>query len=187
MADCGQRGEATEATEKALNSLNTDCSLQKNRLKGGRNANEALAQLSLSGCAVVFGVCVLSEHAQAQLSVPTGPIPAPPTQSPTLNPPNPGTVPQAPYTPITPSTPSITPSTPSIIPSVRSRVREEAPSTTARSERTLETRTVHRYRHHYRGYYAGGPTLGSFDCSYGWCVRISPPYAYHRPNGWYRY
>jgi hypothetical protein len=127
----------------------------------------ALAQLSLSGCAVVSGVCVLIEHAQAQLSVPTGPIPAPPTQSPTLNPPNPGTVPQAPYTPITPSMPSITPSTPSIIPSVRSRVREEAPSTTARSERTLETRTVHRYRHHYRGCYAGGPTLGSFDCSYG--------------------
>jgi hypothetical protein len=55
----------------------------------------ALAQLSLSGCAVVFGVCVLSEHAQAQLSVPTGPIPAPPTQSPTLNPPNPGTVPSS--------------------------------------------------------------------------------------------
>ena len=22
------------------------------------------------------------------------------------------------------------------------------------------------------------PSLGSFDCSYGWCVRISPPYAY---------
>jgi hypothetical protein len=32
-----------------------------------------------------------------------------------------------------------------------------------------------------------GPTLGSFDCSYGWCVRISPPYAYYRPYGWYRY
>jgi hypothetical protein len=40
-----------------------------------------------------------------------------------------------------------------------------APSTTARSERTPETRTVHRH-HHPRGYYAGvGPTLGSFDCS----------------------
>jgi hypothetical protein len=26
----------------------------------------ALAQLSLSGCAVLFGVCVLIEHAQAQ-------------------------------------------------------------------------------------------------------------------------
>jgi hypothetical protein len=32
--------EATEATEKALNSLDADASPQKNRLKGGRNANE---------------------------------------------------------------------------------------------------------------------------------------------------
>jgi hypothetical protein len=56
----------------------------------------ALAQLLLSGCSVMFGVCVLIEHAQAQQpSVPTGPIPTPPTQSPTLNPSNPGTVPQA--------------------------------------------------------------------------------------------
>jgi hypothetical protein len=149
----------------------------------------ALAQLLLSGCAVTFGVCVLIKHAQAQLSVPTGPIPTPPTQSPTLNPSNPGTVPQAPYTPITPSAPSTTPSIPSIAPSgeVRSPVKEEAPSATARSERTPETRTAHRH-HRYRGYYAdAGPTLGSFDCSYGWCVRISPPYAYYRPNSWYRY
>ena len=35
----------------------------------------ALPQLLVAGCAVVFGVCVLFEHAQAQ---PTGPIPAPP-------------------------------------------------------------------------------------------------------------
>jgi len=143
----------------------------------------ALAQLLLSGCAVIFGVCVLIEHAQAQLPS------APPTQSPILNPSNPGTVPQPSYTPITPSTPSTTPSTPSTVPSgeVRSRVNEEPSSTTARSERTPESRTVHRH-HHHRGYYAGvGPTLGSFDCSYGWCVRISPPYAYYRPNGWYRY
>jgi hypothetical protein len=150
----------------------------------------ALAQLLLSGCSVMFGVCVLIEHAQAQQpSVPTGPIPTPPTQSPTLNPSNPGTVPQAPYRPTTPTTPSTTSSTLSTVPSgeVRSRVREEARSTTARSERTPETRTLHRH-HHHRGYYAGvGPTLGSFDCSYGWCVRISPPYAYYRPNGWYRY
>jgi hypothetical protein len=149
----------------------------------------ALAQLLLSGCAVMFGVSVLIEHAQAQPSVPTGPIPTPPTQSPTFNPSNPGTVPQPSYTPVTPTAPSATPSTPSTVPSgeVRSPVREEAPSTTARSERTPETRTVHRH-HHHRGYYAGvGPTLGSFDCSYGWCVRISPPYAYYRPNGWHRY
>jgi hypothetical protein len=124
----------------------------------------ALAQLLLSGYAVTFGVCVLFEHAQAQPGYVPPPTPLPP---PVLNPSNPGTVPQAPYTPITPSTPSTTPSTPSTVPSgeVRSPVREEAPSTTARSERTPETRTVHRH-HHHRGYYAGvGPTLGSFDCS----------------------
>jgi hypothetical protein len=147
----------------------------------------ALAQLLLSGCAVMFGVCVLIEHAQAQPGYVPPPTPPPP---PVLNPSNPGTVPQAPYTPITPSTPSTTPSTPSTVPSgeFRSPVRQEAPSTTARSERTPETRPVHRHYHHHRGYYAGvGPTLGSFDCSYGWCVRISPPYAYYRPNGWYRY
>jgi hypothetical protein len=32
-----------------------------------------------------------------------------------------------------------------------------------------------------------GPTLGSFYCPYGWCVRISPPSAYYRPDGWYRH
>jgi hypothetical protein len=139
----------------------------------------ALAQLLLSGCAVMFGVCVLIEHAQAQPGYVPPPTPLPP---PVFNPSNPGTAPQPSYRPITPSTPSTVPSG-----EVRSPVREEAPSTTARSERTPETRTVHRH-HHHRGYYAGvGPTLGSFDCSYGWCVRISPPYAYYRPNGWYRY
>ena len=101
-------------------------------------------ELTLSGCAVMFGACVLIESAQAQQpSVPSGPIPTPPTQSPTLNPSNPGTVPQPSYQPLTPSTPSIMPSTPSTVPSgeVRSPVREEAPSTTARSEQTPETRT----------------------------------------------
>jgi hypothetical protein len=133
-------------------------------------------ELMLGGCAVMFGACVF---AQAQPGYVPPPTPLPP---PVLNPSNPGTVPQAPYTPITPSTPSTVPSG-----EFRSPVREEAPSTTARSERTPETRPVHRH-HHHQGYYAGvGPTLGSFDCSYGWCVRISPPYAYYRPNGWYRY
>jgi hypothetical protein len=41
-SDRGQRREATEATEKALNSLDADASPQKNRLKGGRNANEEI-------------------------------------------------------------------------------------------------------------------------------------------------
>ena len=38
----GQRREGTEATEKALNSLDTDASPQKNRLKGDRNTNEEI-------------------------------------------------------------------------------------------------------------------------------------------------
>lgn len=147
----------------------------------------ALAQSLLNGCAVMFGVCALIEHAQAQPGYVPPPTPLPP---PVFNPSNPGTVPQPPYAPITPSTPSTAPLTPSTVPSDEfgSPVREEAPSTTARSEQTPETRTLHRHYRHHRGYYAGmGPTLGSFYCPYGWCVRISPPYAYYRPNGWYRY
>ena len=133
-------------------------------------------ELMLGGCAVMFGACVF---AQAQPGYVPPPTPLPP---PVLNPSNPGTVPQAPYTPITPSTPSTVPSG-----EFRSPVREEAPSTTARSEGTsvARTRSVH---HHHRGRYIGmGPTLGSFYCPYGWCVRISPPHAYYRPYGWYRY
>jgi hypothetical protein len=106
------------------------------------------------------------------------PTPLPP---PVLNPSGPYTVPQPSYQPITPTTPSTTPSTPSTVPSepttvpsgeVRSRVNEEPSSTTARSEGTsvAKTRSVH---HHHRGRYIGmGPTLGSFYCPYGWCVRI---------------
>jgi hypothetical protein len=48
-----------------------------------------LAQLLLSGCAIVFGACVLIEHAQAQYVPPPTPLPPP-----VLNPSNPGTVPQ---------------------------------------------------------------------------------------------
>jgi hypothetical protein len=149
----------------------------------------ALAQLLVGGCAVVFSLCDLIEPAQAQATY----VPPPPTQSPTLNPSNPGTVPQPSYRPITPSTPSITPSTPSSVPSseVTPPANEEHPSTTTQSEQpsVAKTHTVH-HHHHYRGYYAGpGPSLGSFDCSYfgGWCVRISPPYAHYRRYGWYRY
>jgi len=59
-------------------------------------------KLMLSGCAVMFGACVLIRHAQAQPGYVPPPTPLPP---PVLNPSNPGTVPQPPYTPITPSTP----------------------------------------------------------------------------------
>jgi hypothetical protein len=144
----------------------------------------ALAQLLAGGCAVVFS-CILIEHAQAQPGYVPPPTPLPP---PILNPSSPNTVPQPSYRPVTPTTPSTTLS-PSTVPGaeVRSPVNEETPSTTIRSERTSfpYTRSVH---HHHRGRSIGvGPTLGSFYCPYGWCVRISPPNAYYRPYGWYRY
>jgi hypothetical protein len=125
-------------------------------------------ELLLSGCAVMFGAYILIEHAQAQPGYVPPPTPLPP---PVLNPSNPNTVPQPSYRPITPTTPSTTPSIPTTVPSgeVRSPVSEGAPSTTARSERETSitrTRSVH---HHHRG---AGPTLGSFYCPYGWCVRI---------------
>ena len=139
---------------------------------------ERMSSLVQMLAAVVFGACVLMEHAQAQPGYVPPPTPLPP---PVFNPSNPGTVPQPSYRPITPSTPSITPTTPSTVPSVETRPRatEEALHTTARSERRAKTHTVH-HHYHYRGrYIGGGPSLGSFDCSYfSWCVRISPPYAY---------
>jgi hypothetical protein len=49
----------------------------------------ALTQLSLSGCAIVFGACVLIARAQAQYVPP--PAPPPP---PVFNPSSPYTVPQ---------------------------------------------------------------------------------------------
>ena len=143
----------------------------------------ALAQLLMVGCAVVFG---LIKHAQAQFV--NSPPPPPP---PVFNPSSPNTVPQPSYKPVTPSTPSTTPSTPSTVPSVEARPpANERTNTTAQSEQpsVARTHTVH-HHHHYRGRYVGvGPSLGSFDCSYfSSCVRISPPYAYYRPHGWYRY
>jgi hypothetical protein len=145
----------------------------------------ALAQLLLSGCAVMFGVCVLIEHAQAQPGYVPPPTPLPP---PVLNPSNPGTVPQAPYTPITPSTPSTTPSTPSTVPSgeVRSPVSEEAPNTTPRSEREASAPKTRTVRHHYRGRFAG--TLGSSYCGVSPCVRIviaEPPPVYRASVLWW--
>jgi hypothetical protein len=140
----------------------------------------ALAQLLVGGCAIVFG---LIGHAQAQPII--NPPPAPPP--PTFNPSSPNTVPQPSYTPLTPSTPSA-PSIPSTVPSseVTPPAKEEPSSTTARSEGTSVAKTPSVHRHH-RGRYLGmGPTLGSFYCPYGWCVRISPPYAYYRRYGWYR-
>ena len=129
-----------------------------------------LTQLLVGGC-VAFGACVMIEHVQAQPGYVVRPTPLPP---PVFNPSNPGTVPQPSYRPLTPSTPSTTPSTPSTIPSteVTRPANEEHPSTTAQSEQpsVAKRNTVH-HHHHYRGRYIGaGPSLGSFDCSYGWTV-----------------
>ena len=61
----------------------------------------ALAQLLASGCAVVFGSCILIEYAQAQPGYVPPPTPLPP---PVLNPSSPNTVPQPRYTPASPAT-----------------------------------------------------------------------------------
>jgi hypothetical protein len=133
----------------------------------------ALAQLLLSGCAVMFGVCVLIEHAQAQPGYVPPPTPLPP---PVLNPSNPGTVPQPSYRPITPSTPGTVPSG-----EVTSPVNEEAPNTTPRPEREA-TRSVHHHRGRFAGitwpYYRGASP----------CVRIvvaEPPPVYRASVLWW--
>ena len=145
----------------------------------------ALAQLLLSGCAVMFGVCVLIEHAQAQPGYVPPPTPLPP---PVLNPSNPGTVPQPSYQPITPSTPSTAPSTPSAVPSreVTSPANEE-PSiegTTARSAQTEGTQA--RSVHHHRGRVAG--ITWPYYCGSSPCVRIvvaEPPPVYRASVLWW--
>ena len=145
-----------------------------------RRVERKALELTLSGCAVVFGVCVLIGHAQAQPGYVPPPTPLPP---PVLNPSNPGTVPQPPYTPITPTAPSATPSTPSTVPSgeVRSPVSEEAPSTAARSEQgasIAKTRSVHYHRHYRRG---RSPVV-TYSCGYLGCART---YAWAFPCQYY--
>ena len=157
----------------------------------------ALVQMLAGGCAVVFGACVLIEHAQAQPGYVVRPTPLPP---PVFNPSNPGTVPQPSYRPITPSTPSTTPSIPSDVPSdevtsptiprrqATSPVNEEP----ARSEQRARTRSVHHHR--------GRSTPESYSCGYLGCVRTYAwafpcqyysrycyLYGYYQPHGWYRY
>jgi len=136
----------------------------------------ALVQMLAGGCAVVFGACVLIEHAQAQPGYVPPPTPLPP---PVFNPSSPNVVPQPSYRPLTPSTPSTTPSIPSTVPSseVTPPANEEPASTTARSERT-KTRAVHRHR----GRFAES-TLGSYYCGYSPCFRVYPSalYGYAAP------
>jgi hypothetical protein len=141
-------------------------------------------ELMLSGCAVMFGACVLLERAQAQPGYVPPPTPLPP---PVLNPSNPGTVPQPPYTPVTPSTPGATPSTPSTVPSgeVRSPVSEEAPNTTPRPEREISSAKA-RSVHHHRGRFAG--ITWPYYCGASPCVRIvvaEPPPVYRASVLWW--
>ena len=141
----------------------------------------APAQLLLSGCAVMFGVCVLIDRAQAQ---PGYVPPSPPPPPPVFNPSSPYTVPQPSYTPLAPSTPSATPSTPSTVPSseVTPPANQEPASTTARSEREATTRTVHRHRGRVAGY------TWPYYCGSSPCVRIvvaEPPPVYRASVLWW--
>jgi len=136
-----------------------------------------LAQILVAGCAVAFSACVLIELAQAQPGYVPPPPPLPP---PTVNPSNPGTVPQPSYKPITPSTPSTTPSTQSTVPSdVTPPANEEHPSTTAQSEQP-SVHSVH--HHHHRGRFAG--LTWPYYCGSSPCVRIYPRgfYGYVAPG-----
>src|SRR6516165_6782998 len=98
----------------------------------------------------------LIEHSQAQpVNIPHAPPP------PVVNPSSPNTV-QPSYTPSTPSTRSTVPGA-----EVTPPAKEEPSSTTTRSERRAKTCSV---LHYHRARSIGvGPSLGSFDCSYGWC------------------
>jgi len=142
------------------------------------------AQLLASRCAVMLGACVLFGHAHAQQpSVPTGPLPAPATQSPVVNPSNPGTVQQPSYTPLQPSTPSTAPSTSSSVPSVEvTPGREATPSTTVRSERSASAASTRPIHHHYYHHYRGRPPLETYSCSHLGCVRT---YAWAFPCQYY--
>ena len=101
-----------------------------------------LDQILLSGCAIVFGACILIQHAQAQPGYVPPPTPPPP---PVFNPSNPGTVPQPPYTPITPTTPSAVPGNVDTSPTI-----EGLPETAARSHRRTSVATRRTVRHRCR-------------------------------------
>jgi hypothetical protein len=141
------------------------------------------APLLVSGCAIVFGACVLIEQARAQYVPPPTPLPPP-----VFNPSTPYTVPQPSYRPITPTTPS-TPATPNAVPGyvVTSPASGRLRHTAARSyQRTAKTRSV-RHRHRsvvvratptsYSYYYA--PFGYGYGCAWrrgwdGYWFRTSP-------------
>jgi hypothetical protein len=122
-------------------------------------------------------------------STPT-PLPSSPSaQSPTVNPSSPNTAPQQSSTPVTPSTPGTTPAAPNTASSggQPGADHHETPSTTTRSG-DLSVAKTHTARHHHRPHpiVRMEYSLGSFDCTSGSCVRISPPHSYYRLYGWYR-
>jgi hypothetical protein len=124
----------------------------------------SLAELLMAGCAVIFGACVLIEHAQAQPVNP--PISLPP---PTFNPSSPYTVPQPRYAPISPTAPSAGPGY-----VVTSPVNERLPRQAAYSHRrtsVAKTRSVHYHRS-----IAAGYALEAYPvaCGYLGCVRTYP-------------
>lgn len=144
----------------------------------------AVTLLLLGGS--VFGGSMLGggliAHAQAQQpSAPAAPPPTTPTQSPTVNPSNPGTTQQPSYRPLSPpppssSTPGRTTSTPSTVPSNESTTNEQPASTNAPSERETSTaKTVHKH-------YPRHATAMTYACSYLGCVRT---YAWAFPCQYY--
>ena len=98
-----------------------------------------LDRILLSGCAIVFGACILIKHAQAQPGYVPPPTPLPP---PVFNPSSPYTVPQPAYRPITPTTPSTVPGNVVTVPT-----NEGLPQTAARSQRRTSVATARPVRH----------------------------------------
>ena len=150
----------------------------------------ALAQLLAGGCAVVFGACVLIQHAQAQQQVvPPPPPPAPPPPPPVFNPsPSNTTVPQPSYKSISPTTPSAAPQN-----EVTSPLNESLPRTAARSHwltSVAETRTLyhHRVRSTPAWYRCGSYGWGYYGCwrIYTWAFPCQYYSAYCDPYDYYR-
>jgi hypothetical protein len=135
----------------------------EHRLEGDRNDDRndmgmfmriALARLLVGGCAVAFSVCVLIEHAQAQ--VPYVPPPAKPPP-PAFNPSSPYTVPQPSYKSISPAAPSTAPGY-----QVASPADERLARTAVRSHRRTPTRKTRSVRHRSR------PVVGITPESYSY-------------------
>jgi hypothetical protein len=144
-----------------------------------RRFGRMAATLLLLGGSMLGGGLI--EHVQAQApSVPAGPPPTTPTQSPTVNPSNPSTVQQPSYRPLSPTTPSTTTSTPRTPPTNESKTpaNEQPASANTASERetsAAKTRTLHRHR-------PRRAAAVTYACSHLGCVRT---YAWAFPCQYY--